>query len=198
MTLRLVAEVRSQRAAIGGRLALALALIVGVGIGLAAGCGDSAGDDDDGDGECGVLLPGDSLGHDEEVESCDGRFRFIHQGDGNVVLYQGEEPLWATGTDGQDTDELEFREDGNLVLKASDGDILFSTDTDGSDLRFVMQDDGNAVIYDQDDEPLWSTGTYEGSGGDGDGDGGCTADVDCGSCERCERSSGNCVSRLSC
>lgn len=27
---------------------------------------------------------------------------------------------------------------------------------------------------------------------------GCTADVDCGSCERCERTTGNCISRLVC
>jgi hypothetical protein len=34
-------------------------------------------------------------------------------------------------------------------------------------------------------------------GGPGPGEG-CTADADCGSCERCERSTGNCVARLSC
>lgn len=35
-------------------------------------------------------------------------------------------------------------------------------------------------------------------GGPPDDDGGCTADSDCGNCERCERSSGRCISRLSC
>lgn len=35
-------------------------------------------------------------------------------------------------------------------------------------------------------------------GGDGSGDGGCTHDSDCGSCERCERSTGNCLTRLVC
>lgn len=32
----------------------------------------------------------------------------------------------------------------------------------------------------------------------GGGNDGCTADSDCGSCERCERSSGRCIARLSC
>jgi hypothetical protein len=34
--------------------------------------------------------------------------------------------------------------------------------------------------------------------GGGPSSGGCTADVDCGSCQRCERSTGSCIARLSC
>lgn len=34
--------------------------------------------------------------------------------------------------------------------------------------------------------------------GSGGGDDGCTADSDCGSCQRCERSSGRCIARLTC
>ncbi len=35
-------------------------------------------------------------------------------------------------------------------------------------------------------------------GAPGSGSGGCTNDVDCGSCERCERSTGRCITRLNC
>lgn len=37
-----------------------------------------------------------------------------------------------------------------------------------------------------------------GFGSGSSGSGGCTADVDCGSCQRCDRSSGQCVARLTC
>ncbi|MBX3231219.1 MAG: hypothetical protein KIT84_09780 [Labilithrix sp.] len=37
-----------------------------------------------------------------------------------------------------------------------------------------------------------------GGGGGGGGSGGCTADSDCGRCQRCVRSSGSCVARLTC
>jgi hypothetical protein len=35
-------------------------------------------------------------------------------------------------------------------------------------------------------------------GGGGSNPGGCTADADCGHCERCERSTGNCLTKLTC
>ena len=173
------------------KLSLTPALLLVASLGA---CGDDAvgGDEED----CGVLLAGESLAQGEEIWSCDGRFNFIHQGDGNVVLYKGSDALFATGTDGESSSRLELRTDGNFVLTSTSGDVLFSTDTSGSGLRFVMQDDGNGVIYDESDNALWATGTNEGGGGEEES--GCTADVDCGSCERCERSSGNCVSRLSC
>lgn len=36
------------------------------------------------------------------------------------------------------------------------------------------------------------------SSGGGGGGGGCSADSDCGRCQRCERSTGRCISRLTC
>lgn len=37
-----------------------------------------------------------------------------------------------------------------------------------------------------------------GAGGGSSGGGGCTHDVDCGHCRRCERSTGNCLTRVAC
>lgn len=56
-----------------------------------------------------------------------------------------------------------------------------------------------------DDPKLWGDGLKWSffddaacGGGSGSNSGGCTADVDCGSCERCERSTGKCLTRLTC
>jgi len=46
------------------------------------------------------------------------------------------------------------------------------------------------------DEVVDSDCELDGDGGESDE--GCTADSDCGSCERCERSTGNCLTKLSC
>jgi hypothetical protein len=45
------------------------------------------------------------------------------------------------------------------------------------------------------DEPPADKCAHQTSSKNGEG---CTADADCGRCQRCERSTGNCVSRLSC
>lgn len=66
---------------------------------------------------------------DECRTSADGRYDFCYQGDGNLVLYDGGNPLWYSGTNG-----------------TSAG-------------RTVMQDDGNLVVYDGGNVPQWYTGT---------------------------------------
>jgi hypothetical protein len=45
---------------------------------------------------------------------------------------------------------------------------------------------------------VWTATRGAPSGGGGDDGDGCTADVDCGSCERCERTTGTCIARLTC
>ena len=48
---------------------------------------------------CGALHGGETLDHDDSVSSCDGRFLFVHQADGNVVLYGDGRALWSTPCD---------------------------------------------------------------------------------------------------
>lgn len=109
---------------------------------------------------CGRLKTCQSLGQGEAVKSCDGRFRFILQNDGNLVLYQGTTPLWNSHTNGQDGHALEMQPDGNLVIYSSAGQALWSAGTwTHANATLAVQNDGNAVIYDG-AAPVWATGTW--------------------------------------
>src|SRR5205809_6150613 len=111
------------------------------------------------------LLPNESLGPDESLMSANGRYTFVYQGDGNLVLYENYQPqqrraLWASDTAGRPAASCDMQGDGNLVLYASDGQAVWSTDTShdpGS--RLVVQDDGNVVIYRPNNSAAWATNT---------------------------------------
>lgn len=108
---------------------------------------------------CGRLDAGASLAPGQSKMSCDGRFTFVHQTDGNVVLYQGSTPLWATATHGKSTGSLAMQGDGNLVLYTPSGAPLWASGTHGRPGAFLaLQNDGNAVIY-QGSTPRWATNT---------------------------------------
>jgi peptidoglycan-N-acetylglucosamine deacetylase len=105
------------------------------------------------------LLAGQRLSRDEQLVSSNGTFRFVMQGDGNVVLYAPVGALWWTGTFVPGT-VLTMQEDGNLVAYAPDGRPVWFTGTRGSGAtRLVMQSDGNAVLYRSDGRAVWATNT---------------------------------------
>ena len=84
------------------------------------------------------------------------------QTDGNLVLYDGQTAIWATGTSGQTVSQAAMQADGNLVLVGPGGAVVWEARTGGHPGgRLVLQDDGNAVVYAIDGRPLWSTGTAE-------------------------------------
>lgn len=100
-----------------------------------------------------ALSPGQS------VRSCDGRFSLVHQGDGNVVLYQGSTARWSTGTAGRATASFVMQGDGNLVLYAATGPALWNSRSAGNPGAFLaVQDDGNLVVY-AGSRVLWTSGT---------------------------------------
>ncbi|MBO9500887.1 hypothetical protein [Brevundimonas sp. A19_0] len=70
-----------------------------------------------------------SLVTSQKMVSQDGRFRLELQQDGNLVLYFGSTPLWATNT------------------------------PSGRQLYFRVQGDGNAVLYDVEFDPVWASNT---------------------------------------
>jgi hypothetical protein len=108
------------------------------------------------------MQPGEVLNPDQSITSANGRYRFIYQGDGNLVLYDGGTPLWASGTDGRPVGVCIMQGDGNLVIYARGGQPIWSSDTwqhPGS--RLVVQDDGNVVIYRPDGTPVWATNTVQ-------------------------------------
>lgn len=104
---------------------------------------------------CGSMVANDVLYANQSITSCDGRFSLVMQGDGNLVLYQGNDALWHTQTHGQPGHVAVMQNDGNLVLYTQDFVPLWNSVTyghPGSVLR--LQDDGRLVIYDG-GSPIW-------------------------------------------
>lgn len=96
------------------------------------------------------------------LESGDGRFKMVVQGDGNLVIYQNGRSIWASNTGGKGTPgfKLAMQSDGNLVMYGGSG-VLWASNTDGKGTgpyNLVMQNDGNLVIYDR-SGVVWATNT---------------------------------------
>ncbi|MBK7864550.1 MAG: N-acetylmuramoyl-L-alanine amidase [Archangiaceae bacterium] len=110
---------------------------------------------------CGGLASGAQLAPGQSLSSCSGNVTLVHQGDGNVVLYDNgaHKALWATGTDGRGTTTFAMQTDGNLVLYGNGA--LWNSGTYGNGgAILVVQDDGNLVVYGGGYRPLWNTGTH--------------------------------------
>jgi LysM repeat protein len=74
------------------------------------------------------------------------------------VLAARGEPVWATGTNGQDVVRAEVQTDGNFVLYTPDKPV-WHTDTKGKhDVRLILQNDRNLVLYGF-EGPVWSSKT---------------------------------------
>jgi hypothetical protein len=111
--------------------------------------------------------PSDRMSHEESLlaagsqylQSPDGRFRFVMQADGNVILYGPSGALWSSNTNGAPARELRMQNDGNLVLYTQSSQGIWSSGTLHHYNAFlVVQNDGNVVIY-EGGTALWSTET---------------------------------------
>ena len=110
------------------------------------------------------MQPGEVLfaARSDSRTSADGRFLFVMQSDGNLVLYRTAThyPLWASGTNGRDVNFVAMQGDGNLVIYNFRGQAVWSSRTDGHPGAFlVVQNDGNVVIYFPNTPPIWATNT---------------------------------------
>ena len=111
---------------------------------------------------CGGLPSGGVLGTDQTMPSCDGRFRLTMQLDGNLVLYQGSTPIWASNTYGSGGgNRAVMQQDGNFVVYTSDGRAVWASSSsfgyNGATLS--VQNDGNMVIYSTGGAPVWHSNT---------------------------------------
>jgi len=105
------------------------------------------------------LLPGERLNTNEFLKSSDNRFTFIMQGDGNLVLYKYNVPLWSSNTHGLPVNRCIMQTDGNLVLYDASNNPRWSSGTyNNPGAWLVTQSDGNTVIY-KNSSPLWATNT---------------------------------------
>ena len=106
------------------------------------------------------LDAGQELHMDERLTSANGQFALVLQTDGNLVLSEGGEAVWASGTDGREVTNVIMQEDGNLVLYAANGEPVWASQTDGTNGAYLLlQDDRNLVIYSADGNPIWATNT---------------------------------------
>ncbi|MBX7099281.1 MAG: hypothetical protein K1X89_16330 [Myxococcaceae bacterium] len=110
---------------------------------------------------CGQLAVGAVLAAGQAAHSCDGRFTFAMQGDGNLVLYLGSTALWSSRTNGSGADHAVMQGDGNLVVYTANGTAKWSSGTWGHGGAWLaVQNDGNVVVYAPGGRALWSTGTW--------------------------------------
>ncbi len=68
------------------------------------------------------------------------------QDDGNLVVYRGTQPVWATGSMGSAGSRTVMQPDGNLVVYDAQNRAQWSSRTGGADSQVVLQDDGNLVV----------------------------------------------------
>jgi Alpha-lytic protease prodomain len=110
---------------------------------------------------CGRMNPGRVLPTNGSVTSCDGRFTFVIQSDGHLVLYQaGVGPIWWNSVFGSGH-VLAMQTDGHLVVYNGAGQPVWYTGTYGNNgAMLFVQNDGNVVIYSHRGQALWNTGTW--------------------------------------
>ena len=111
-------------------------------------------------GGCGAMTANQQITVNQSIESCDGSYTLILGGDGNLVLYQGSDALWSSGTAGKASANAIMQGDGNFVIYSTSGAALWASNTAGNNgASLSVQDDGNVVIYSTSGTALWSTGT---------------------------------------
>jgi len=108
-----------------------------------------------------VLVPDEALFPGQEATSSDGRFHFVYQGDGNLVLYRWDwVALWASNTGGTGAGRAHMQLDGNFVIYDAGGTPIWNSGTGGnSGAYLIVQSDGNVIINSSVGSALWSTGT---------------------------------------
>jgi hypothetical protein len=108
-----------------------------------------------------VLANGEALLPGQYRLSADGRFKFLYQTDGNLVLYQGTTSIWNNGKVGTAAGRTILQTDGNLVTYSASGTALWNSGTAGvgSSAYVIVQSDGNVVMYDGMRRARWATNT---------------------------------------
>jgi hypothetical protein len=109
------------------------------------------------------LNPGESLTPNQQLTAPTKPLRLIMQGDGNLVLYVWNSPLWASNTAGKPAQRAIMQGDGNFVIYDNTGKAIWSSNTWGKNGAYLqLEDNGNATIYHPVGAatlPIWSTNT---------------------------------------
>ncbi|HEY5821858.1 MAG TPA: hypothetical protein VIT20_07770, partial [Propionibacteriaceae bacterium] len=95
-----------------------------------------------------TMRPGEVLRPGGALWSPNGRYTFVHQSDGNLVLYGPGGPLWDSQTSGSAPGVLIMQLDGNLVLYNREGHAYDSGTWNHPGAWLEVLDDGRFVIGD--------------------------------------------------
>lgn len=108
---------------------------------------------------CGDVMQADRvLRRGMSLKSVSGKYQFVLQGDGNLVLYgPTKKALWANNR--FDSDRLIMQGDGNLVTYRDSGSPTWASNTVGRGGQLVVQNDGNVVVYAKGGGAVWATNT---------------------------------------
>ena len=106
-----------------------------------------------------TLQAGQNLAVGQRIDSENG-YVLALQEDGNLVLTDGNDAVWATGTNGSGATTATMQEDGNFALYTTSGSLVWSSDTSGNPgSRLVLQNDRNVVVYSSGGTSTWASGT---------------------------------------
>ncbi|KAG0475116.1 hypothetical protein HPP92_014802 [Vanilla planifolia] len=107
-------------------------------------------------------LVGNSLDSGSEFYTGDnlaaGTFNFTMQPDCNLVLYDGQQAIWSSLTNGKGAGcKLQLQDDGELTIVNDKAVVVWRSDTGGNTGKhsLVLKDNGVAVVY---TTAVWSTG----------------------------------------
>jgi cell wall-associated NlpC family hydrolase len=118
-----------------------------------------------------TLSSGNVLAAGQYLIAANGQYKFVMQGDGNLVLYTANlsRALWNSQTSGHPGSRAVMQSDGNVVIYDADGRALWSTRTAGNGgASLSVQSDGNVVLYSSSGQPLWNSGTLNSNAAPGD------------------------------
>lgn len=106
-----------------------------------------------------TLQAGQNLAVGQRLESSNG-YALTLQDDGNLVLLDGGDAVWSTGTNGSGATTAVVQDDGNFVLYSASGSLAWESGSSGNPgARLVVQPDRNVVVYGSGGNAAWASGS---------------------------------------
>ncbi|WP_404712183.1 hypothetical protein [Sphingomonas sp. MMS24-J13] len=106
-----------------------------------------------------VRAAGDALQSGWSIVSPDGRYTFVYQTDGNLVLYGPSGVMWANNVYNYGAGRAVLQGDGNLVVYNSANAAVWASNTVGSGASFLSLDNNGLLAIKTDDATIiWSVG----------------------------------------
>lgn len=97
-----------------------------------------------------ILTTNQTMSSGATVACPNGNYTITNQSDGNLVIYQGNTPVWSTLTSGQGASTLLMQDDGNLALYKNGGGATWSANCyqGGTNSYYcVLNNSGTLIVY---------------------------------------------------